>query len=241
MKNKIAFWVCVILFVCCGYNSLGQLAAVKFIVKIPDDTAARNVFIAGSFNYWHAGDSTYMMQKNSNGTYSILLPLFEGKRYEYKYTSGNWSRVEVSINDSSIKNRVFVASNRAVIKDKVEKWNQPVAKAVSEQQQKLNAMKDSLLKKLQPEFNGLQELLKDYAQNMLDEKASMDQHLALDKKAEEKIGVIYSSITKLLWDVITSLSKDQKEKILALIKQPDEKKDFLNHFLNAFNKVIENK
>lgn len=216
---------------------VAQVAAVKVIVSVPNDTAAKNIFIAGSFNYWHAADSTYIMKQTGKGMYSIVLPLYEGKKYEYKFTSGKWERVEVALNDSSIKNRSFIATNKKVIRDTVAKWNKPVSAAVSAQQQKLNAMKDSLVKKLQPELNGLQELLKDYAQNMLNEKSSLEQHLALDKKAEEKIGIIYSSITKLLWDIVTSLSKEQKEKMLTLIKQPDEKKDFLNHFLNAFNKV----
>lgn len=221
-----------------GIPGFAQVAAVKVIVSVPNDTSAKNIFIAGSFNYWHAADSAYMMQQTGRGIYSIVLPLYEGKRYEYKYTSGNWEKVEVALNDSSIKNRFFIAANNNTIRDTVAKWNKPVPAVVSAQQQKLNAMKDSLLKKLQPELSGLQDLLKDYALNMLDEKSSIEKHLALDKKAEEKIGIIYSSITKLLWDIVTSLSKEQKEKILALIKQPDEKKDFLNHFLNAFNKVV---
>jgi hypothetical protein len=69
-----------------------QVAAVKFIVKVPapDTSKNRNVFLAGSFNGWSSHDSLYIMNRDDETTYSLLVPLFEGKAYSYKYTRGNW-------------------------------------------------------------------------------------------------------------------------------------------------------
>ena len=212
-----------------------QVAAVKFIVHTPAVSKEdKGVFITGSFNYWHERDSSYRMNEISDGIYTITIPVFEAKKYEYKYTLGTWKRVEVALNDSDIANRSFVSSNGKTVADTVLKWKQPKAKVdSSEQLKKIVAMKDSLAAKIKPQLGELMNLVKLYAQNMLKEKPDLDEHKQLDAKAIQKFGNIYSEVTHLLFNIIGSLSPEQKQQISKAISQPPANGDFLNAFLNA--------
>ena len=98
-------------------SAAAQVAAVKFTVKVPrpDTFTDRNVFLAGSFNGWSSHDSFYIMKQEDETTYSLLVPLFQGKPYTYKYTRGSWNNVETKINDSDISNRRLYSNNGAVI------------------------------------------------------------------------------------------------------------------------------
>src|SRR5665647_825635 len=112
-----------------GIIASAQVAAVKFIVHTPDiNKEDRGVFLAGSFNYWHEGDSLYRMNEIGKCVYTITIPVFESMQYNYKYTLGTWNRVEVALNDSDIANRSFVSLNGKSITDTVMKWKQPNTK-----------------------------------------------------------------------------------------------------------------
>ena len=79
------------------------MAAVKFFVHAPAISKGDiGVYIAGSFNYWHENDSLYRMNEISKGVYTITIPVFEAKQYNYKYTLGTWNKVEVAANDSDM-------------------------------------------------------------------------------------------------------------------------------------------
>ena len=214
----------------------GQVAAVHFTVHIPADTKVnKGVYLAGSFNSWHAGDSLYQMKETANHIYAITIPVFDGVQYYYKYTMGSWEKVEIAGNDSDITNRGFVSFNKKEIRDTVIRWRQPKTAAdSSEQLKRMVAMKDSLVMKIKPELEEMQVLLKSYVQNMLQENPDKNKHQQLDDQAIRKIGDIYRQITRLFWNICASLSPEQKQQVLKAINQPSDK-DFLNTFLNAVN------
>lgn len=234
---------------CClaGFSFLpgiSQVAAVQLTVKVPlPDTAAGAVYIAGSFNYWHASDSMYRMKKISEGEYNIILPVFNGINYTYKYTRGGWDKVELAANDSNISNRHFYSSGQLYILDTVQKWKQQVSRPVAKNPrlEKINAMKDSVLQKLQPELTKMIDLLKLYVQNMLQERPSKRLHRQLDKKAMKKVHYAFTEITGLLYNAMALLTREEKEVIQKKLKDPAAKEDFLNTFLNSFNAITENK
>ena len=226
------------------FYSFSQATAVHLTVKVPlPDTAAGAVYIAGSFNYWHAGDSMYRMKKISEGQYSISIPVFEGINYKYKYTRGGWDKVELAYNDSNISNRSFYSSALLHIADTVQKWKQQVSRPVAKNPrlEKINAMKDSVLQKLQPELTKMINLLKLYVQNMLQERPSERLHRQLDKKAMKKVHYAFTEITGLLYNAMALLTREEKEVIQKKLKDPAGKEDFLNTFLNSFNAITENK
>lgn len=225
-------------------NAFSQVAAVQLTVKVPlPDTGTNPLYVAGSFNYWHAGDSMYRMKKVSEGQYSINIPVFERINYTYKYTRGGWDKVELAANDSNISNRHFYSSDRLHILDTVQKWKQPVSRTVVQNPrlEKINAMKDSVLKKLQPELKKMQDLLKLYVQNMLQERPSERLHRQLDKKAMKKVNYAFTEITGLLFNAMALLSIEEKEEMQKKIKDPAGKDDFLNTFFNSFNAITGSK
>jgi hypothetical protein len=222
-------------------NAGAQVAAVHFTVYVPAlSDQDKGVYITGSFNYWHAGDSLYRMHKTGEDLYSITLPLFDNEQYEYKYTLGNWNRVEVSSSDSDIHNRMFFSADGKDITDTVMKWKQPQSAANNSnpQLQKMNAMKDSVLASLKPSLNDMQQLLKAYVQNMLKEKPSARIQRRLDKKAEKKLDYAYEQITKLIWNVMAMLSPEQKQMIQKALNSPAGKNDFLNTFTGSLNAAM---
>jgi hypothetical protein len=224
--------------------AFSQVAAVQLIVQVPSpDTVTKFVYVAGSFNYWHAGDTLYRMKKISEGQYSITLPVFEGINYLYKYTRGGWDKVELAANDSNITNRSFLSSARLLITDTVQKWKQPAAviPVKNPRLEKINAMKDSVLKNLQPELTKMLDLLKLYVQNMLQEKPNERLHRRLDKKAIKKVNYAFTSITGLLYHAMALLTTEEKEMMQKKLKGPTAKDDFLNTFLNSFNAITEKK
>jgi len=217
-----------------------QVAAVKFIVHTPPISKEdKGVFITGSFNYWHERDSSYWMNKIGDGIYTVTIPVFDGKKYEYKYTLGTWKRVEVALNDSDISNRSFVSVNGETVADTVLKWKAAAKPADSSAELKrITAMKDSLAAMIKPQLGELVDLVKYYAQNMLKEKPDLDEHKQLDAIAMQKFGNIYSEITHLLFTIVGSLSPEQKQQISKAISKPPANGDFLNAFFNAVGAAI---
>lgn len=106
---------------------------------------------------------------------------------------------------------------------------------------KINAMKDSVLKKLQPELAAMLDLLKSYVQNMLQEKPSKRLHRELDKKTMKKVKYAFTEITGLLYHAMALLTNEEKQAMQKKLKEPAGKDDFLNTFLNSFNAITENK
>ena len=241
--NPPAGRLLLLLFIICfGKNIAAQVAAVRVNVYVPAiDKADANVYISGNFNYWHSGDSVYRMHNTGQQQYSITLPLFAGRHYEYKYTLGSWERVETASNDSNISNRSFTSADGAVINDTVAKWKPTQAdKKMTSQQQQLKSMKDSAIAGLKPVLADMQNLLQQYAQNLLREKPKLHVQKRLDRKMKKQLGKLYGHISQLLQDAMATLTPQQKQAISQLLQHPQKKDDFINNFQGAFNSVISN-
>jgi hypothetical protein len=219
----------------------GQVAAVRFVVKVPQQTPAeKEVYITGSFNSWHVRDSLYRLLSTGDGFYMITLPLFDKMHYEYKYTLGDWNAVEMAANDSAIHNRILLSVNGAVVNDTVAKWKQPprANSAVSPQMQQINAMKDSTVASLKPVLNDMLSLLKSYVQNWLSDKPSARIQRLLDRKAGKKLNHAYQQVTKLLSNVMATLTREQKAALRKVVDSPEGKNDFFNTFKGGLGKII---
>ena len=219
----------------------GQVAAVKFIVTIPapDTSKNRTIFLAGSFNGWSSHDSLYIMNRESESTYSLLVPLFEGRPYTYKYTRGNWNTVETRANDSDVANRRLLSRDGMMVYDTVAKWKRPAeAKAPSPQMQRLLAMRDSAKIEMQSTLDKLLGVLKEYNENMLAPKPSDRTRKKLNKQTIDMLGQLYGTLESLVWQIGMSLSPEQKEKVLNAIKSPDASKDLLKTLGNAYGEAL---
>lgn len=95
---------------------------LEFILEAPDSGDAP-IYIAGNFNDWNARDEQYQLEKTREGHFRIvfhnreLLP----SKIEYKYTRGNWDRVELNEKGNGVPNRI-VFNARRVVQDRVDHW-----------------------------------------------------------------------------------------------------------------------
>ena len=63
-----------------------------------------HIFVAGNFNMWNPGDSSYQLKTEANGISTITLLLPAGN-YEYKFTRGSWLKGETDTAGKGTANR----------------------------------------------------------------------------------------------------------------------------------------
>ena len=82
-------------------------AQVNLVVdKIPANTPATDIiYIAGSFNGWDPASTP--LTQNPDKTYTITLNLPENGDYQYKFTRGDWKKVEGNELGEFLPNRSF--------------------------------------------------------------------------------------------------------------------------------------
>ena len=96
---------------------------VTFNVTVPDYTPANdNIYIAGDFKtdklpYWNPAG--IKLTKIGDKTYSVTLYLPQGAVVEYKYTRGNWSKVEKNAYGQENPNRVLIVTGPSMTKNDV--------------------------------------------------------------------------------------------------------------------------
>ncbi|MBU0763852.1 MAG: T9SS type A sorting domain-containing protein [Bacteroidetes bacterium] len=104
----------------------GHTMNAQVTVKI--DTVPRyytplldDIYIAGDFNGWNAGDQAYKLTKSGN-VYSIQLNLLQGAYVEYKFTRGDWSSVETQTDGTFLPNRNFTVQQGMTVIVRVANW-----------------------------------------------------------------------------------------------------------------------
>jgi len=105
MKN---FKLLIIIFLCLFASGIS--AQVTFVIQsLPANTPAQdNLFIAGDFTGWQPGMPQYMLQKNNQGKWSIILAEQpSGTVLNFKFTRGTWETVEKGASGEEIGNRIF--------------------------------------------------------------------------------------------------------------------------------------
>lgn len=217
---------------------LAQFAKAHFSVIVPD-TKGQDVFIAGSFNGWQPSDSLYKLHSAGNSVWEIDIPVFKDHHYEYKYALGSWSRVELSQLNQGISNRYFISSKKNnTIRDTVRQWQGAPAKADStERQKQFTAMKDSLVKKMQPVLGDIMMQFQAGITNMLQANPSAEQRQEIKSKIQANFSLIFQEIDGLIWKLASNLTLEQKAQVLKAIKEPSKNTDAINTFLNALQGI----
>jgi len=215
--------------------SLGQTTSVKLEVRIPSESLAKDssIFLAGSFNCWNTHDSMYIMQKTGDNLYSLDIPVFDGKKYEYKYTQGDWSSVETSSDGSDIKNRQMISHNGLAITDTVLKWKSAqTAKQKDttfmfskEQLDELSKLKDEMGKKMEGRINNIGGVLKKALVNMLSDKPSRRLRKKYHNEVIGNINYVLTMAVNAMWKISSMITADQKKAILIEIKKSESAGD----------------
>ncbi|OAA31378.1 glycoside hydrolase family 57 [Kosmotoga arenicorallina S304] len=96
--------------------------SITFKVTLPSNTPEGPVYIVGSFNEWIPGDINYEMTRSGNMA-EITLNLPANSTIEYKYTRGDWGKVEKGEAGEEISNRkIEIKQEPLVIEDIIASW-----------------------------------------------------------------------------------------------------------------------
>lgn len=90
--------------------------------KIPavKETDTR-LFVAGDFNNWDPGQTTFELQKQGDGSWQLSKSLLKGI-YNFKITRGSWQKVECTGDGKSFDNRRFSLSHDTTIRVEIAGW-----------------------------------------------------------------------------------------------------------------------
>lgn len=92
------------------------------IISVPANTPDNEaLYIAGSFNNWNPGSSSYQLTKVNPAFYTITLAAGSGT-IEYKFTRGDWTRVECKADGSFLPNRSFTFGNGDTLELSIAAW-----------------------------------------------------------------------------------------------------------------------
>src|SRR5205085_12233090 len=97
------------------------VAQVAFDVTLPANTPdGDTIYVAGNFQNWDPGaiPLTRDSATHAHGTIATT----EGNALEFKFTRGDWGRVEKAIDCSEIPNRTATATNNRTITVTVANW-----------------------------------------------------------------------------------------------------------------------
>jgi len=223
--------------------SFAQTAAVNLEVLIPSDTTMNklNVFVAGSFNCWKPNDSLYMMRNTGENLYSLEIPVFEGKVYEYKYTGGNWASVEFSTAGSEIENRKFLAAKGITIRDTVANWKPAEGPKKTDSSLVLNAkqieeltkMKNEMETKIAERTKTAGDILKKASENMLSDNPDMEMRKKFHDEIISTVSFALELAADAMWKTAAVLTPEQKKAILQELNKPDAPNDIFGLISNA--------
>jgi predicted alpha/beta superfamily hydrolase len=76
-----------------------------FRVSAPDSAAGLDIYLAGNFQGWDPGDPSYKLSDLGGGQYELTVPLELERILQFKFTRGNWSKVEKGPSGEEIPNR----------------------------------------------------------------------------------------------------------------------------------------
>ena len=245
MKGLSGLLSC-LFFLVFNFNfSFGQPASVKFEVKIPAESLSKDssIFITRSFNCWNPHDSLYIMQKTGSDLYSLVIPVFGGKEYEYKYTLGDWGSVETSADNADIPNRQIISLNGLTVKDTVVKWKSPETAKPNdttfefnkEQMDEMSKLKEAMGKKLEMRVKNTLGTLKKALENMLSEKPSMKLRKKYHKEVVNNMNHVLTTITDALWKVSSMMTPEKKKAILKVMNNPEALGDVFGLMTKALN------
>ena len=118
-KLKKHLFVALLLFV--STVSFAQYK-VTFLVKQPSLLHSMDhLFVAGNFNMWNPGDSSYQLKPDASGISKITLSLPAGN-YEYKFTRGNWQKGETDTAGRGTANRNLRLNSDTMIHIDILGW-----------------------------------------------------------------------------------------------------------------------
>ncbi|GAA5174211.1 alpha/beta hydrolase-fold protein [Niveibacterium umoris] len=95
------------------------------VTSLPaNQPAADAVFIAGTMNGWKPGDTAWQLKPNCDGSLQVEVPFAKvGDSQQFKFTRGDWKKVEVDANRYDVPNRTLTSDGvHTLAKLTIAKW-----------------------------------------------------------------------------------------------------------------------
>ena len=96
---------------------------VTIVVKgIPENTPeGDDIYVVGDFNGWYPRDKGMVLRRNIKGELYVKVPR-KGDKIQFKFTRGDWKKVEVDRYGSDVENRPYKFGDSDTIYTYVEDW-----------------------------------------------------------------------------------------------------------------------
>lgn len=92
----------------CSTFAHGTPEHITITVKKLPPSKITELYIAGDFNQWDAGDEAYKFAPNPDGSQTLSIKVNEKhKTFLFKFTRGNWNTEEVDTQGDALDNRRF--------------------------------------------------------------------------------------------------------------------------------------
>jgi len=118
MRSKIYV---LFFLLCIGFNSSAQFTLRIEITTAPPAHSGEPVYIAGNFNQWKPGDNKFLLTKESDKIFLEIKALSPGP-YQFKFTRGNWEKVESTEKGVGIGNREINLTADTTISCSIAGW-----------------------------------------------------------------------------------------------------------------------
>ena len=116
--------LCLLIFLCIqAKDVVGQMTIRIDSVPSYYTPWMDTLYITGDFNNWDPADPAYQLQKQSDGSYLISMPVPSSSQIQYKYTRGDWSKVETQASGAFLPNRVQTYVPGQTITDQIYNWD----------------------------------------------------------------------------------------------------------------------
>ena len=113
------YFLCLSIFIFTYFLSEAQVKVVFKLNKYPLQHNADTIFLAGSFNDWNPGNSAYKILPATENDFTIQIP---AGTYEYKWTRGDWKKVECLSSGKDVKNHLIEIQTDTSIEINIEAW-----------------------------------------------------------------------------------------------------------------------
>src|SRR3982751_2453178 len=90
MRSKIYI---LFFLLCVAYRSSAQFTLRLELIAAPAAHSDEAIYVAGNFNQWKPGDTKFVLLKE-NGKSFLEIKALAAANYEFKFTRGNWEKVE---------------------------------------------------------------------------------------------------------------------------------------------------
>jgi hypothetical protein len=240
--KKLALFLSCFAF-CFLYNQMvnAQTTVVHFAVELPGQGISQDsaVYLAGSFNGWTPQDENYRMKRVDARHYTLDVPCFTNKNYEYKYTLGGWKHVEKTIDGKEVENRKFTSTKRLKIKDTVAVWNVPSPQKGAQQNplsgmltqdqiKKMMQLKDSVTQSLAPVVPQLLIVVQKIATNILADNPDAGLSKQYNAEVTGVVSQLLGTVTDVLMKITAVLTPEQRQKLREAMKGSSNPADLFN-------------